>query len=99
MLYENSIRSTNFTASPPSLSIATNPSAPVTWYPLDDLTNVSMPVRAFNFLMSMSLAEEKSVKKQQNAADEIETEAIIEAKTKVMPRKLKRRIKPKIIEE
>lgn len=50
-------------------------------------------------LMSMSLAEEKSVKKQQNAADEIETEAIIEAKTKVMPRKLKRRIKLKIIEE
>lgn len=48
-------------------------------------------------LMSMSLTEEKSVKKQEIEAKEIESNAIISSKPSVQPKKLKRRIKLKII--
>ena len=48
-------------------------------------------------LMSMSLTEEKSVKKQEVEAKEVESNAIISSKPSIQPKKLKRRIKLKII--
>jgi hypothetical protein len=48
-------------------------------------------------LMSMSLTEEKNIKKQEVEAKEIESNAIISSKPALQPKKLKRRIKLKII--